>query len=82
MPSAVIRRIDYHPAARELVVTFVSGDVYAYAEVPAEAYEAFRAAFSKGRHFAARVRNRYRSRLVRRGDGGGDPPECAEPVLF
>lgn len=83
MPSTVIRRIDYDPAEHELTVTFVSGDVYAYSDVPAEAHDAFRGAFSKGRHFAAHVRDRYRCRLVRRrGDGGEEPPECAEPVLF
>jgi hypothetical protein len=82
MPSTVIRRIDYDAAARELTVTFVSGDVYAYAEVPAEAHEAFRGAFSKGRHFAAHVRDHYECRLVRRRGDGDEPRECAEPVLF
>ena len=82
MPSTVIRRIDYDAPSRELVVSFVSGDVYAYEEVPPEAYEAFRGAFAKGRHFAAKVRNRYRSRLVSRRGGDDDTPGCAEPVLF
>ena len=81
MPSTVIRSIDYDAPRRELRVTFVSGDIYAYAAVPPEAYEAFRGAFSKGRHFAAHVRNRYRSRLVGRGDGD-EPPEAPVPALL
>ena len=81
MPSAVIRRIDYDEAARELRVTFVSGDVYLYEEVPAEAYQAFRGAFSKGRHFAAHVRDRYRCRRVAR-EGREDEWPVVPPTLL
>jgi lysyl-tRNA synthetase class 2 len=81
MPSAVIRRIDYDEASRELRVSFVSGDVYAYDEVPREAYEAFRATFSKGRHFAAHVRDRYRCRRLSR-DGREDEWPDVQPSLL
>ena len=81
MPSAVIRRIDYDEPARELRVTFVSGDVYAYDEVPPDAYEAFRGAFSKGRHFAAHVRDRYRCRRIAR-DGREDEWPDVQPNLL
>jgi KTSC domain-containing protein len=66
MPSTVIRRIDYDAPSRTLRVTFVSGDLYAYFDVPPEAYDAFRSAFSKGQHFAAHVRDRYAYELERR----------------
>jgi hypothetical protein len=59
MPSTVIRRFDYHPALAALDVEFVSGRRYRYAGVPAEVAEAFRAAFSKGRFFNARIRDAY-----------------------
>ena len=59
MPSTVIRRFSYDPAARALDVTFVTGRRYRYAPVPEEAVERFRAAFSKGRYFNARIRDRY-----------------------
>ena len=81
MPSAVIRRIDYDETSRELRVAFVSGDVYAYDEVPPQAYEAFRSAFSKGRHFAAHVRDRYRCRRIAR-DGREDEWPDVQPNLI
>ncbi len=59
MPSTVIRRFDYHPAHAALDVEFVSGRIYRYAGVSAAVAEAFRSAFSKGRFFNARVRDRY-----------------------
>jgi lysyl-tRNA synthetase class 2 len=59
MPSTVVRRFDYHPAARALDVEFVSGRRYRYAGVPEQVAQAFREAFSKGRFFNARIRDRY-----------------------
>jgi lysyl-tRNA synthetase class 2 len=59
MPSTVVRRFDYHPAARALDVEFVSGRRYRYAGVPGDEAQAFREAFSKGRFFNARIRDRY-----------------------
>ena len=47
MPSTVIKRFVYVPERRELVVEFVTGRRYAYADVPEEAVAQFRAAFSK-----------------------------------
>jgi hypothetical protein len=60
MPSTVIRRFAYDPAARALEVTFVTGRRYRYAAVPPELVERFRGAFSKGRFFNAEVRDHYR----------------------
>ena len=60
MPSTVIRRFDYSPETRELDVLFTTGRRYLYHDVPPEAADAFRAAFSKGRHFNRRIRGRYR----------------------
>lgn len=59
MPSTVVRRFAYDPTSRALDVEFVSGRRYRYAGVPLEVAEAFRSAFSKGRFFNARVRDRY-----------------------
>ena len=59
MPSSVIRRFDYRPDRRELDILFTTGRRYIYREVPPDAADAFRAAFSKGRHFNARIRGRY-----------------------
>jgi hypothetical protein len=59
MPSAIIRAFDYRPQARELDVLLTTGRRYVYRDVPPEVAAAFRAAFSKGRHFNARIRGRY-----------------------
>ena len=70
MPSTVIRRFDYSPQSRELVVEFVTGRRYAYLEVPEEEVAAMRAAFAKGRYFNAHIRERYRYREL----AGGEEP--------
>jgi hypothetical protein len=59
MPSTVIRRIDYDPAAQALDVEFVSGRRYRYAGVPESVARVFGEAFSRGRFFNARIRDRY-----------------------
>ena len=59
MPSTIIRSFDYRPDARELDILFTTGRRYVYSDVPPDAAAAFRAAFSKGRHFNARIRGRY-----------------------
>jgi hypothetical protein len=76
MPSTVIRRFEYHGPSSTLRITFVSGDLYAYREVPPGVAEGLRAAFSKGRFFAAHVRDRYACEcLRRRGDVPLDAPD-------
>ena len=77
MPSTVIRHFSYEPAEAVLTVTFVSGERYAYEGVPEELYESWRAAFSKGQFFAARVRGRFPYRRLGRG---GDPPAAPAAV--
>lgn len=59
MPSSVIRQFDYDPARHELDVTFVSGRIYRYFEVPETIADRFRRAVSKGRYFNTRIRNRF-----------------------
>ena len=62
MPSTVIRRFDYCPGARELVVEFVTGRVYVYSAVPEAEAQAMRGAFAKGVYFNRRIRDRYECR--------------------
>ncbi len=68
MPSSVIRKFFYHPERKELEILFTTGRRYIYHGVPPAAADAFRAAFSKGRHFNAHVRDAY------------DFTECVEPA--
>ena len=60
MPSTVIRRFAYRTSERELDVLFTTGRRYVFHDVPPEAAAAFRAAFSKGRHFNTHIRGHYR----------------------
>jgi hypothetical protein len=66
MPSTAIRSLSYDPAKREMRVTFVSGRRYLYAEVPAEVFEAFENAPSRGAFFNREIRDRYDYREARR----------------
>jgi hypothetical protein len=59
MPSSVIRFFRYAPDTRELKVTFVSGRLYVYEDVPPEVAAAFREARSKGAFFNHEIRDRY-----------------------
>ena len=58
--SSVIRAVRYEAECR-LVVTFRTGTVYRYEDVPEAEYDAFLAAESKGRFFTARIRDCYRT---------------------
>ncbi|MDN5002250.1 KTSC domain-containing protein [Bradyrhizobium sp. GCM10027634] len=64
MPSSVIRFFRYAPDSHELKVTFVSGRLYVYEDVPPEVAAAFRNARSKGTFFNHEIRDRYTYRDV------------------
>jgi len=64
MPSSVIRFFRYSPDRRELKVTFVSGRLYVYDNVPPEVAAAFKEARSKGAFFNHEIRDRYAYRDV------------------
>jgi hypothetical protein len=64
--SSAILRIRYQPKGETLLVTFVSGNTYAYDGVPAPIYDAFLAAESSGKFFNTHIRDRYSYRLVQR----------------
>lgn len=57
--SEAILRLHYEAGRRELDVVFTSGRVYRYFAVPADVYQVFLAAESKGRFFNAEIRDCY-----------------------
>jgi lysyl-tRNA synthetase class 2 len=59
MPSSVIRSFAYDRERAALDVAFVSGRRYRYFLVPAYVAEEFGRAFSKGRYFNTRIRDRF-----------------------
>lgn len=60
MPSTLIRVFSYDERTSVLSVTFVTGAVYHYFDVPAEVAQNMRAAFAKGEFFNAHIRGKYR----------------------
>ena len=64
MPSNAVAEIRY--ARERLAVTFVTGRVYEYIDVPVEVAASFRSAFSKGTFFNTYIRDRYDFREITR----------------
>lgn len=59
MPSSVIRAFHYKPTEHTLDITFVSGRVYRYLDVPQQLYDDMRASFSKGEYFNEHIRDHF-----------------------
>jgi hypothetical protein len=64
MPSTVIASLVYDPGKKILRITFVSGMVYEYLDVPEETYNAFRASGAKGVFLNREIRNKYAYKKV------------------
>jgi hypothetical protein len=63
--SSALAAVGYEPRSRTLGVVFRSGGIYEYAGVPRGVYDELMSAPSKGRYFAACVRDRYPATRVR-----------------
>ena len=64
MPSSVVLKIDYDADATTLRITFVSGKIYAYENVPEATYVAMKSAFSKGIFFNDHIKGKYSFKKV------------------
>jgi lysyl-tRNA synthetase class 2 len=64
MPSTVIRERSYDSGSSRLTITFVTGRIYVYEDVPSRVVADFNAAGSKGRFFNAHIRDQYRCREI------------------
>jgi lysyl-tRNA synthetase class 2 len=64
MPSTAIRDIEYDDSEECLTVTFVTGRVYVYFDVPIDVAADFHASRSKGTFFNTQIRDRYRYREI------------------
>lgn len=60
MPSTLIRAFSHDPETAILEVTFVSGAVYQYYNVPHDVAQNMRGAFAKGEFFNQHIRGRFR----------------------
>jgi hypothetical protein len=70
MPSSVIKSFDYDETRNELTVALTTGRVYVYALVPPPVAGGFKAAFSKGRFFNERIRDKFPYRELKGGVAG------------
>jgi hypothetical protein len=67
MPSSVVSHINYFPASQILRVTYVSGSVYDYKNVPEVIYNAMKNAFSKGTYLNKYVKGHFSFEKVEAG---------------
>lgn len=58
--SSNIADVTYDADAKRMTVKFLSGGVYHYDAVPSEAHDAFCAAESPGKHFAAHIKPHFK----------------------
>lgn len=59
MPSSVINHFIYDSKSHTLVITFVTGMVYAYQKVPLAVFKMLKAAGSKGRYFNHHIKDKF-----------------------
>ncbi len=59
MPSTAIANIEYNGQRERLTVTFLTGRIYEYVDVPCEVAASFKSAPSKGTFFNSYIRDRY-----------------------
>lgn len=71
MPSSVIKKYEYRPEVNVLTITFVSGAVYDYLNVPEEVYNEMRATVAKGIFFNQHIKDKYECVRVEEGGGVG-----------
>jgi hypothetical protein len=60
MPSSVIAGIQYDNLSHTLRITYVSGRMYDYKNVPERVYTAMRVAFSKGTFLNKYIKGKYK----------------------
>lgn len=59
MPSTVISSMEYDPGTRTLTIAYVSGQTYAYRDVPETVYKELKASRVKGRYLRFLVKDKY-----------------------
>ena len=64
MPSTVVTHMQYFPDKEVLRITFVSGLVYDYLDVPEKVYRAMKSSGSKGIYLNKYIKGAYNFKLV------------------
>ena len=71
--------VSYDEGSRRLVITFRSGSVYEYTDVPRDVYLGITAAPSRGVYFSTYVKDRYPFRVATSGPAGSVQIQVQEP---
>ena len=71
--------VSYDEGSRRLVITFQSGSVYEYRDVPRDVYVGIMAAPAKGVYFSTYVKDRYPFRVTTSGSAGSVQIQVQEP---
>lgn len=64
MPSSVVAHMKYDPLTAVLRITFVSGLVYEYMNVPEQVYTSLKISGSKGRFLNRYIKGHYRYKKI------------------
>ena len=72
--------VSYDEGSRRLVITFRSGAVYEYTDVPRDVYVGISAAPAKGVYFSTYVKDRYPFRVTTSGPAGSVSIQVQEPT--
>ena len=62
--SSTLRHVEFDNESKELTVTFLSGARYVYLGVDAKVFLELSAAPSKGKYFAANIKNKFEWRQL------------------
>lgn len=65
MPSSVVSFISYNVDTATLRITFVSGMIYDYKEVPESIYIAMKTSGSKGTYLNRHIKGRYQFEKIK-----------------
>ncbi|PWS33681.1 KTSC domain-containing protein [Pedobacter paludis] len=65
MPSSVIDHFSYDTKTKALKITFLTGMVYEYKNVPQKIFDMFRVSGSKGRYFNDQIKGSYKFKKLK-----------------
>ena len=65
MPSSVVAAMEYNEPTATLRITYASGKVYDYKDVPPEVFEEMKLVDSKGTFLNYQVKGKYKFRKVK-----------------
>ena len=65
MPSSVVAAMDYNEQTQILRITYTSGAVYDYRNVPPDVYKEMKVAGSKGTFLNYEIKGKYRYKRIK-----------------